>query len=331
MADPTSTLQSGSDVLPPTTSKRARPVPKDVVRRPDILERVGLSEKARPKFIGHGMYANVYDLGDGRVLKLTYDKKDALAFANILHRPAPAFAVILDVFQVPIKPVVYGIVAEKLKPLPASFEVEWSYFTLIIWFRFFRPLGREQQGINVDWAKTVASYFNRWGNASEEEKYSNREIWPFDWNLWEVRDDKGVRDALVMANVGNPVKLKFLISLAKSLAHARIKWWDLHQGNIMIRPGGRIVIADLGLSTSPRVKIPVLGKSQGPRVFDVAAETSELPEPALEILPEGANGTTATNKLFVATEASVAYPSSGSSTSGPGVVFAFDQLIVTEE
>ena len=277
MANPIQTLSkdapSGGHVT--KTVPKALPVPKDLINDPAIRERVQ-APSGKLRFLGHGMYAGVYDLGDGRVLKLTKDKKDAQAFANVLHRPAPAFAVTLDVFQIKGHGVpVYGIVSEKLKPVSSTEELEWNIFAEIYFYGLLRPLTYEQKGINTAWATWVRKVLDIWGNHVVQVGWQNQDpnYWPFNLNIWNSRFNPPIIQAFDQANiVTDDSKQQFLVKVAKSLEHARITWWDLHGGNIMRRPGAkRLVVADLGLSRSPKVKIPVLGKSHGPRVFDVAA------------------------------------------------------------
>jgi len=280
MANPVVTLTKDApkSTVAPKSAPSNAPIPKKVIDDPAIRERVN-APKGKLRFLGHGMYANVYDLGDGRVLKLTRDKKDAFAFANVLHRPSPAFAVTLDVFQLPGKPRIYGIVSEKLKPLGAKEEAEWNVFSALFFYRMIYPLTYQANGINSTWAKWVKKVLDMWTNHVVQVGWEQQDfrMWPFDEGLWMERFNPGVIDAINTANLIDDSKAKFLVQVAKALEHARIKWWDLHDQNIMRRGGGkRIVVADLGLSISPKVKIPVLGKSTGPRVFDVAAAAEKL-------------------------------------------------------
>lgn len=253
------------------------PIPKTLINDTAIRERVH-APNGTLRFLGRGQYAGVYDLGDGRVLKLTRDKKDALAFANVLHRPAPAFAITLDVFQIPGKKI-YGIVSEKLKPLSSVEEFEWNVFSNLYFYRLSMPLALQPRGINSTWAKFVLKSLDIWGNHIVQVGWAQQDpgYWPFDEQLWNAHYNPEVEQVIKSANIiADNSKQKFLVKVAKSLEHARITWWDLHGGNIMRRAGAkRIVIADLGLSNAPRVKIPVLGKSQGPRVFDVAASSKK--------------------------------------------------------
>ena len=182
-----------------------------------LLSRHGL-DVSHVRKLGDGSHGTAYDIGAGRVVKVTDDKSEAIASFNVMNRPEqPNIVKVYDVFAFPAPWAgKYGIVQELLEPLD-EFEAH-------------------------DFKNVSDAYMAR----SEDL----RAIHDGDWRKVAGRDDDPARVERSLREFEVP-------EIISQLQSVGVKFHDFHAGNLMKR-GDRYVIADLGQSQSPAAQIPVL-------------------------------------------------------------------------
>jgi hypothetical protein len=97
-----------------------------------LCARIEIPIKSNIAWIGEGCSADIFDLNDGRVLKITTDLSDAAGSLLFKNKPSSVVVDIYDAFK--IKEAdneshydLYGIVAQKLNPLTPDWE-EFAHF-----------------------------------------------------------------------------------------------------------------------------------------------------------------------------------------------------------
>lgn len=119
---------------------------KDVIRIPESIDEEVISEDYdrptadmiankvaemrgynKPEFIGSGLFGVAYDLGDGRVLKVTSDRTEALENLQLKGKPLQYIAEPYEVFSVAAdsgntRRETYVIILEKLRTNPQEFK-----------------------------------------------------------------------------------------------------------------------------------------------------------------------------------------------------------------
>lgn len=183
-----------------------------------LLRKNGL-ELAR--VLGEGSMGVAYELKDGRVLKITTDPTEARAAYYVLKlKGVKGIARIDQVFRFPDMEI-YGVVQEKLQPLPENVDKLFLWaFKEIVWKLF----GRKGAG-NTDrgWKFMVNRVQQELVDASPAEK-------------------KAATKALeVYQRLG-------LDKIMDALVAKGIRFHDLHPGNLMMRKPGEYVVIDLGVS-----------------------------------------------------------------------------------
>jgi serine/threonine protein kinase len=187
-----------------------------------VLERVDapLSTRRFP-VLGEGASASVYWLPDwARTLKLTGDPTDAYASEIVRKRPDPSLVKIYDVFQA-IPGRLWGIVAEKLTPLPAALDNQWGWASRALIFQPPQPIW-----LTMKWVQRLEEVM-----ATTNDPRAYRNITP------EI--------------------ISQLKVWAEALDARQIKLSDLKPENMMMRRN-RLVFVDLGESKVRRVHIPRL-------------------------------------------------------------------------
>ena len=190
--------------------------------------------------LGQGTFGVAYDIGDGKVLKITRDKLEAITSHTLVGKSYPSIVKIFDVFKFKdggAKPY-YGLIQEKLTKLTNTEKDAFDVAVIML----YEVLGLSSNGAP--------------GRAFVDLKGS-------DWDSWkdfirEEAQEGGNQDIAEDALDGlESVGMK---DIADDLHAAGVKFLDYHVGNIMKR-GSQFVIIDLGLSQ-------VAGGGQEPPVLE---------------------------------------------------------------
>jgi cytidyltransferase-like protein len=241
----------------------------------DLLQkRRGITVSPRPMALGRGDRGTAVDIGSGLVLKVTSDRAEALASNKVKEiGRLRHVARIDDVFKfgpgakIPgmsmvreiLSRGVYGIVQEKLEPLPHDLAT-------LLWeadkeFEYRNALARS----GYDWAMA-------WEAISDEQKRRISGL-PVGSRKEELRKARELYDAVRRARIPE---------IFEELKAHGIKYADLHFGNIMLNSRNEPVAIDLGFS-----------KVEGGREPEVLEATTEIPElgteeeiPVLEAIRE---------------------------------------------
>ena len=184
-----------------------------------ILKQHGYDIK---EYLGEGMCGKAYALSNGKVLKVTDDRKEANACEIIRGKTLKNVYKIFDVFEF------------------ESDSLQWD----VEWYGIVQE--RLQKIENSDMSIAVIEQFK---NA--------RTIYPIDKRIEVIRDRLEINSINL-----NKENIKLIYDLSngqEELKHFGIDFKDYHSGNIMKRKNGDYVIIDLGLSESPHAKIKRLG------------------------------------------------------------------------
>jgi cytidyltransferase-like protein len=195
----------------------------------DLLKAKKGIDISKLKFIAAGGMGAAYDMGGGKVLKITSDPSEAVTAQAIKGKNLEHIYRVYDVFRFKeeddgIQPV-YAIVQEKLFPIRETLG-NWA-FSLALLRQFLAPKHRP-----IAWEEARA------GVIAERNRTSKKQ------------DGQLYADILEKMGVGD---------IVDELAKLGIVFFDYHPGNIMKRADGTPVVIDLGVSTVPNaVDPPVL-------------------------------------------------------------------------
>jgi len=190
-----------------------------------IQERLGEKDFSRLKFLGKGMWAEVFWLSNRKkVVKITNDLEDANASFIIKNKPSPEFAKVYDVFALTSKSrTPYCIVNEKLTELDSATK-------------------RTIENVDSVWRSVLGSV----ANVTPKNVQT----------VYDAFSDPKV-DAYIDKLGLTYRDFDILWGWAKALQERHIKWMDFKSANTMMR-GRKLVISDVGAGESPRQSIPVL-------------------------------------------------------------------------
>jgi tRNA nucleotidyltransferase/poly(A) polymerase len=183
----------------------------------DFLKRAGLSSIPFPKMIGRGNYGGVFDIGGGKIIKITTDGSEARTSTNLKGKN------LRGVWKV------YNV----LESSPTNaFHDMLKGLSIIV-------------GEHLDRKQARASAAMKW---MDKHSYS----FNVDYNKEFLEEVLDTANAEIKGTL-----LKDVTELAYgyySLNKLSIKWLDNHEENIMFR-GDNAVWIDIGLSQSPSKKI----------------------------------------------------------------------------
>lgn len=192
---------------------------------PAIQERLGETDFSRLKFLGKGIWADVFWLSNRKkVVKVTNDLEDANASFIIHKKPSPEFAKVHDVFALTSKSrTSYCIVNEKLTELDSSTK-------------------RTIENVDSVWRSVLGSFANVTPKNVQtvSDAFSDPKVETYIDKLGLTYRDFDI-----------------LVGWAKALQERHIKWMDFKSANTMMR-GRKLVISDVGAGSSPRQSIPIL-------------------------------------------------------------------------
>ncbi len=187
-----------------------------------------LTIPAKPRHLGTGTRGAAFDIGGGRVLKITADDQEAQA-ANRLraHRgKLKHIANIYDVFEFRDN-AVYGIVQDLVQKISAqeAKEVNDSLIAtgLPVWLKKSGHDWEEAKKLVIDWLRKKAKRLSNPDEARELLTKAN-ESWQLLVNKYHLKE------------------------MIQELGSVGIKFQDFHAGNVMKNPAGDYVLIDIGYS-----------------------------------------------------------------------------------
>ncbi len=213
------------------------------------------------KQLGSGLEGVAYDVGNGRVLKVTTDRKEALTSMGIKGKTNLKRVVkIFDVFSFKDTPGttehVYGIVTEHLTPLSSAEEKELDSAI----DELQAQMGKKEY-LDAIWTGDFNILLSTMKNVFEADiakESGGKLLSPRAQNVLALRINK-------YKTVFEKYKINEMMKELKSL---RIKFADYHAGNVMKR-GSEYVINDLGRSETP-------SKTQPPQLESVSEVVSSF-------------------------------------------------------
>lgn len=172
-----------------------------------LRERLDIHGNLIPKFLDSGAYASVYDLKDGRVLKITRDPSDAATMQSIMNDPSKYIVRVHDVCEF-----------EFIKRHSA-----WNHSLYFI-------VADKLEEPSCDWRNFA------WDVSGSWDGLRNLVPWQVRRSQNQVQFSDHCRD-----------KWTWLMKVAKELKKRGISWRDFHGGNLMYDSNRRdYVLMDLG-------------------------------------------------------------------------------------
>jgi hypothetical protein len=190
-----------------------------------ISKKYGVSIPGSPRELGRGTRGIAYDVGGGKVLKITDDQSEAKA-ASVLKTKQVDFAVhVYGVFELAGSGY-YGILQELLQPLPGHIRA------------------------SVERAMVALDFRER----LEESGDLNHFFITFDRDMQELESQGETREIAKLTSAFGVLEKYGIFEIAKGLQQLGIQFTDYHtglkdgnQGNLMMR-GDKVVVLDLGHS-----------------------------------------------------------------------------------
>jgi len=200
---------------------------------PKGLAGLGINAKNAGSFavLGTGTRGTAFDVGGDRVLKVTNDEHEAQAAAVLVNKDIKNIVRVYAVVHFGDTPY-YGILQEKLQPLPADVANEFNdalvATALPIWIKRANGSWDEVKKLTKQYIlKQVKEKFGL-------DKLNTPQAQQFAQNInskWnELVNKYGLRD------------------IFKTLTELGIDFHDYHAGNMMVRDDGTLVLIDLGMS-----------------------------------------------------------------------------------
>jgi cytidyltransferase-like protein len=227
--------------------------------------------------IGSGQDGTAFDMGSGKVLKLTVDEGEARSANSLLGKTLKHVARMYDVFKFQEKlmgtKTVYGIVEEKLDMPSGTEKFEFDNFAR----EFLNPkddAGKEilMGGDVKAYAQYIAAQLKtgiiKTSNAQDPNstaKEPGRNQRPIEQRTYEIAKAKYVRFVEMMKKYDIP-------GIMRDLKAVQIKWMDWHGNNILKR-GNDYVIMDLGRSKSAGQEPPLLEKIVDTVIRNISASS----------------------------------------------------------
>lgn len=205
---------------------------KELLKKfPKGLARLGLSPSKVDSLqvLGTGTRGTAFEFGD-KVLKVTNDAQEARAAATLVGKDVQNvcryFAVVKfgDTDN-------YGIVQEKLKPLPAEAAKEFNDALVATGL----PIWIKRAGGSWDEAKKLTKEYIL---GQVKKKFGD--------NLNSPKAQEYARS--INSSWNDLVKKYGLRDIFNTLTELGIDFHDYHAGNMMVRDDGTLVLIDLGMS-----------------------------------------------------------------------------------
>jgi cytidyltransferase-like protein len=216
------------------------------------------------KFLGSGYYGSAYDIGAGKVLKITDDADEARSSAHLLGKKSKTIVEFYNVFRFPQEnqddQQFFGIVMEKVETLKPGSHQE-SILTSAV--REFQDVVDNSSWIdkNLSWDDITSYYETMMQNDPDNDI-----------------DSTGVLQTLELFNIGE---------IRDELLANDILFNDLHGGNLGYAKNGKWKAFDLGAeSASPgdldRVPVLEAGGPTNRSASPTALDGQRINEPGLD-------------------------------------------------
>ena len=182
-----------------------------------IKDRLGVKSLAF-SHLGTGSWGSAFNMGGGKVLKLTRDQSEAVTMSIVRDAPCKQIVQVIDVFQLPpsiMAVPTYGIVQEKLSSPSGDWATFMGLISSVVFDKGFAG------GLNKKRMLRLLQELAR--NRQDDDDY-----------LPDFTDEK----------------VEWLYQLAMYFESQSIVFYDFHAGNIMKGKRGHVLI-DLGQSKSP--------------------------------------------------------------------------------
>ena len=216
---------------------------KRVQRTTDIVSKFrekllarGVKLSDNPEHLGTGTKGTALALDDGNVLKVTEDENEALASNKIKMKGKKLNHVvnILDVFKFPGPEGLFGIVQEKLTPIPGSHTIQAA-------------ATGEAAELNKAFVKTFM-YDALDAAPGPWEVVIKLILRIYKTKLTSIGADKGAQMQKDFAEGIRLLKQYKVNEMVDELFKSGIEFTDYHSANIMKRSDGTPVVTDLGYS-----------------------------------------------------------------------------------
>lgn len=206
---------------------------KELLKKfPKGLKRLGVDASKIDSYptLGTGTRGTAFDIGNDRVLKVTNDEHEAHAASVLVGKDIKNIVRFYAVVHFGDSPY-YGILQEKLDPLPAASQKEFNdalvATALPIWIKRANGSWDEAKKLTKEYiVSQVKKKFSDNMNSPQAQEFA-RNI-NGKWN--ELVNKFGLRD------------------IFNTLTELGIDFHDYHAGNMMVRRGGTLVLIDLGMS-----------------------------------------------------------------------------------
>lgn len=215
---------------------RKPPIGKDmaakvVSRFPKGMARMGIDVESLPGLTSWtGTNGTAFDLGNGKVLKVTRDQKEAAASAVLVGKELENVVRIYAVWRFKDTNF-YGILQEKLEPLPAAEGKE--YDDAIVATRL--PVWIHKSGYDFEKAKELTKQYIV---SQVKEKFKDN-----------LNSPEAQQFARAINDKWNLLVKKYnMRGMFNTLKELGVNFVDFHAGNLMRRPDGTLVLIDLGQS-----------------------------------------------------------------------------------
>ena len=233
----TMTLRALRVLIAESLNEDAHPVSEEQAKQllkkfPKGLRKLGIDPNRVDSLpnLGTGTHGTALDLGNGKVLKITDDQKEAQVAAALKGKDLSNIVRYYAVFSFKDSPF-FGVLQEKLKPLPKEVGNEFNEALVAT-------------GLPI-WIKRAAGDFENAKKLTKEyvlsqikKKFAGRENSP------EAQQyARGINEKWNLL-----IKKFGLRDMFNTLTQLGIDFHDYHAGNLMQREDGSLVLIDLGMS-----------------------------------------------------------------------------------
>lgn len=206
-----------------------------------LFAREHITFDQNPKVAGAGSMAAAFETKEGKILKITQDPTDAGAMAKLVGKNKKHIVEVFRVFKLPTEKHYWGILTEKLKPIPGNGPT-WESVT--------------GDAKRLREAMRYSSFLDfRGGSWKDAVKLMQ------DRTKHKVENAPAAKAAEIqkLAYDSFDVLREFQIPQMVDDVHSLgIKMHDWHPGNIMIKANGDYAVVDMGYSNVPSAGIPTL-------------------------------------------------------------------------
>lgn len=177
-----------------------------------------------------GTRGTAFDLGNGKILKITNDEKEAMTSSILVGKELPNIVKFYAVWRFKDTNF-YGIMQEKLEPLPDADGKEFN--DALIATRL--PVWIHESGYDFEKAKELTK---KYIISQVKKKFSSNPNSP-----------EAQQYAHAINSKWNVLVKKFnMRDIFNTLKQLGIDFHDFHAGNLMRRQDGTLVLIDLGMS-----------------------------------------------------------------------------------